>query len=98
MAMKPENISPQGLETLQRCLNLNEALTGIDNRKLVWLINQSKLGDFDIGSPEDALVMEIMERLYPEYDGETVYATNRGWQTPEGEIIYIEDHSKEKRE
>lgn len=66
-------------------------LKKMDNKKLLWLLMQTTLwknlkGMMDI---ESLILEEISERLYPEFDGASVFYTDTGWKTPEGEINYI---------
>lgn len=44
--------------------------------------------DTPIMTVAETILTEIENRLYPEYDGETVTVTEHGWMTPEGEIRY----------
>lgn len=78
-------------ERLVALMEIKGRLAKMDNRKLAWLIANSCLMDFEIGTPEAELVQAAVERLFPEWDEETVLITPRGWQTPEGEIIYLKD-------
>lgn len=66
-----------------------EALENVDDRKLLWLLKHLPVSDQPAFSPNDAIIGAIEDRLYPEYDGETVIMTERGWSTPEGEINYF---------
>lgn len=64
------------------------ALENADGRKLLWLFKNLNL---DLGgfSPAAAVIAAIEDRLYPEYDGDRVKMTDRGWSTPDGEINYL---------
>jgi hypothetical protein len=61
----------------------------MDNRELLWWLMRSKVSGFPLDSIESALLEEVSNRLYPEFDGEKVVWMDYGWQTPEGEIRYL---------
>jgi hypothetical protein len=74
------------LLTLQR----NNALTGMDNRKLIWLAMAVWKDQFPWDNRSAADIFdEIRSRLYPEYDNETVTFESWGWKTPQGDIRYL---------
>lgn len=60
----------------------------IDDKMLLWLLKGTVLLDVPMFSYQAALVDEIEDRLYPEYDGDTVKMEDFGWSTPAGLIIY----------
>lgn len=61
-----------------------------DNRKLLWLgMNTKAWKALDVGGVEAEIFGEIENRLYPEYDGETVTFEEWGWRTPTGDIRYL---------
>jgi hypothetical protein len=70
------------------------AMEAMDDRKLLWLVKRvwlNKLADdFQVLSFQEALLNELENRLYPEYDGDSVTYEDWGWRTPEGPLIYDE--------
>lgn len=67
-----------------------EELEKVDNKKLLWLLlNTPQFKDWPMDGPISAIRGAIEDRLYPEYDGDKVQITERGWKTPEGEINYL---------
>ena len=60
----------------------------IDDKMLLWLLRSTVLLDVPVFSYQFALVDELEDRLYPEYDGDKVRLEDFGWSTPEGLIIY----------
>lgn len=66
-----------------------EALSNADGRKLLWLFKNLPDIDWPVMSPAAAVIGTIEDMLYPEYDGDKVKMTDRGWSTPEGEINYL---------
>lgn len=92
---KPELTEAQ-LNWLIREMDKVSALEEADNRKLLWLAMQTELWrDCDPLSTTSDILAELESRLYPEYDGENVRVTEWGWQTPEGEIRYIPDTTRD---
>lgn len=68
-----------------------------DNRKLLWLAMQTKSWkDAPILGKDAAILAEIESRLYPEYDGDKVKATEWGWDVCGGEVRYALDHAQEQ--
>lgn len=67
----------------------SKALENADGRKLLWLFKNIPGFDPPPLSPEYAVISAIEDRLYPEYDGETVKMTDKGWSTSEGDINYL---------
>ena len=63
----------------------------IDDRMLLWLLKGTVLLDVPMFSYKSALVGELEDRLFPEYDGDKVKLEDFGWSTPDGLIIYSED-------
>lgn len=71
-------------------MDLMSKLKETDNRKLLWLgMNTKAWKSLDVGGVEAEIFGEIENRLYPEYNGETVTFEEWGWNTPEGEIRYL---------
>lgn len=71
-------------------MKTQEALQNADGPKLLWLFKN--LPDMDLPggfSTAASVISRIEDMLYPEYDGENVKMTDRGWSTPEGEINYL---------
>lgn len=66
-----------------------EALSNADGRKLLWLFKNLPEIDLPVMSPASAVIGAIEDMLYPEYDGDKIKMTDRGWSTPEGEINYL---------
>ena len=62
----------------------------MDNKELAFcLLKSDCYNQLPMNSPESLLIDEIVDRLYPEFDGETVTFEEWGWNTPEGEIRYF---------
>ena len=75
---------------LIREIELMSKLKEADNRKLLWLAKNTKAWkDADMFGVEAEIYAEIENRLYPEYDGETVTFEEWGWRTPEGDVRYL---------
>lgn len=71
-------------------MELTTKLQDADNRKILWLaMNTSAWKSADVVGVEADILAEVENRLYPEYDGDTVSYTEWGWQTPDGEIRYL---------
>lgn len=71
--------------------DLQDRARKMDNRELVWRFYQTDIaGQIAITGPASAIFEEIIRRLYPEWDGDSVTSTATGWATPEGEINYGE--------
>lgn len=69
-----------------------------DNRKLLWLAMQTKAWkDTLILGKDAAILAEIECRLYPEYDGDKVKATEWGWDVCGGEVRYVLDHAAQEQ-
>lgn len=71
-------------------MKTQEALQNADGPKLLWLFKN--LPDMDLPggfSTAASVISRIEDMLYPEYDGENVKMTDRGWSTPDGEINYL---------
>ncbi len=60
----------------------------IDDKMLLWLLRGTVLLDVPMFSYQAALVDELEDRLFPEYDGDKVRLEDFGWSTPDGLIIY----------
>lgn len=61
-----------------------------ENKKLLWLaMSTTAWKSVDVMGVEAEIFSEIENRLYPEYDGETVTFEEWGWKTPVGEIRYL---------
>jgi hypothetical protein len=80
------------MQSLETWVHAKLNLESIDNRMLLWLLKECLLNkitdELDGLSYQAALVDELEDRLYPEYDGEKVMMTDWGWQTPEGDLVY----------
>ncbi len=48
-------------------------------------------------STDDFILSEVEDRLFPEYDGETVTWENWGWHTPVGDIVYHPELNEEDK-
>lgn len=59
----------------------------IDDKMLLWLLLGTVLLDVPMFSYQSALIDELEDRLYPEYDGDKVKMEPFGWRTPDGLII-----------
>lgn len=69
---------------------IHDSMAKCDNMKLLWLLlNTPQFQDWPMSGPISAIRDEIENRLYPEYDGDKVQLKDWGWQTPEGNIVYI---------
>jgi hypothetical protein len=67
-----------------------------DNRKLLWLAMNTRVWkSVDVLGIEVEIFTEIENRLYPEYDGETVTFEAWGWRTPTGDIRYLPSGKEE---
>jgi hypothetical protein len=78
------------LNWLLREIELNAKLKEADNKKLLWLaMNTAPWKSLDVMGVEAEIFGEIENRLYPEYDGETVTFEEWGWRTPTGDIRYL---------
>lgn len=62
----------------------------IDDKMLLWLLKGTVLIDVPMFSYQAALVDELEDRLFAEYDGDKVKLEDFGWSTPNGLIIYSE--------
>lgn len=77
-------------EMFSRYMESSSALINADGRKLLWLFKNMPDQKLPAGfSPAAAVINAIEDHLYPEYDGDKVTMTDRGWSTPEGEINYL---------
>ena len=71
-------------------IELNAKLKESDNRKLLWLAMNTMLWkERDMIGVETEILNEVENRLYPEYDGETVTFEEWGWRTPDGDVRYL---------
>jgi len=78
------------LQWLLKEMETMSKLKESDNRKLLWLaMNTKPWKSLDVVGIESEIFSEIENRLYPEYDGETVKFEEWGWKTPDGEIRYL---------
>ena len=86
--------SKEELSWLLGEIELNSKLKEADNRKLLWLaMNTRPWKERDMIGVETEILNEVENRLYPEYDGETVTFEEWGWKTPDGEIRYLPNTS-----
>lgn len=82
--------SKEELSWLLGEIELNTKLKEADNRKVLWLAMNTRLWkERDMIGLETEILNEVENRLYPEYDGETVTFEDWGWKTPDGEIRYL---------
>lgn len=71
-------------------IDMHSKLKEADNRKLLWLaMNTPMWKHLDMIGVVSAIFTEVENRLYPEYDGETVTFEEWGWRTPTGDIRYL---------
>ena len=84
--------TPSILKRLLDDANFAGDLEECDNRKLLWLAIQTKgWRQTPILGHDAAILAEIECRLYPEYDGDKVKATEWGWKiTGEEDVIYVD--------
>lgn len=84
------NWTEEHFNWLIRAIETMSKLKEADNKKLLWLaMNTSVWKSVDLMSTEGDILTEIENRLYPEYDGETVKFEEWGWSTPTGDIRYL---------
>jgi len=76
------------LEEIDIYMRAKERMGKIDDRMLLWLLKGTVLLDAPVFSYRSALVDELEDCLFPEYDGDAVRLEDFGWSTPEGLIIY----------
>lgn len=75
---------------LMRETDLWSSVAQADNKKLLWLAMQTQTWKaLPLEGPDAAIFTEIENRLFPEYDGDTVTCEEWGWKTPESEIRYL---------
>lgn len=70
----------------------SECLAKADDKKLLWLIInmlEEWRGQQHVMGVNLAILDQLENRLYPEYDGENVRMTDTGWITPDGPVDYI---------
>lgn len=77
-------------QNLLNMIKQQNVFAKMDNREILWRVFDRFIdeGELDFFGPDSDLLSELENRLYPEYDGETVAKTAKGWSTPEGEINY----------
>jgi hypothetical protein len=78
----------QLIEDIEAFQRAKEKMGHVDDRMLLWLLKGTVLLDVPMFSYQSALIDELEDRLYPEYDGDTVQLEDFGWSTPDGLIIY----------
>lgn len=66
-------------------------LDDCDNQKLAWLLLQCQFNKTPIGSVEEGILSEVIKRLYPEWDEEDVTYQSWGWETPDGDVRYLNE-------
>lgn len=79
------------VELFERLFAVRDRVSQIDDRELLWLVTKFLIkgsDSFEIGGYQEALLNELEDRLYPEYDGDLVKSTDYGWETPDGPLIY----------
>ena len=86
------------VEDIEIFARAKEKMGGVDNRMLLWLLKGTVLLDVPMFSYQSALVDELEDRLYPDYDGDTVKMEDFGWRTPEGLVIYTDTFCTEVHE
>lgn len=85
-----KSFSDEQIEWLLGQIDLIDKLKKANNRKLLWLaMNTKPWKEQNLGSIEGEIFGEIENRLYPEYDGETVTFQEWGWRTPDGDVRYL---------
>lgn len=83
-------LKPEVVQAFVKHITTMDGLKNCDNKKLVWLVMQTEFfKDAPALGVEAAIIDELLNRLYPEWDGENVTIEDWGWQTPNGEIRYI---------
>lgn len=83
-------LKPEVAQAILRQLKTINSLKDCDNKKLLWLAMQTEFfKDAPTLGTEAAIIDELIYRLYPEWDGESVTIEEWGWKTPNGEIRYI---------
>lgn len=76
------------LEEIDIYKRAKEKMARIDDKMLLWLLKGTTLLDVPVFTYQSALVDELEDRLFPEYDGDKVKLEDFGWSTPDGLIIY----------
>jgi hypothetical protein len=75
-------------------MKLQKHFGKMDNRELCWhfieFVDSLNLG---ITNPADSMCETIVDRLYPEYDGDEITRQEYGWLTPEGRVEYLFSNS-----
>ncbi len=74
---------------LMHDIKVHASISEADNRKLLWLAIQLPFWNTAAFGTDAAILSEIENRLYPEYDGENVKLQEWGWSTPDGDIAYL---------
>lgn len=75
------------IQRFMKMMRLQQRFRTMDNRELCWhFIEFTNSLNLDIDSEADQLCETIVERLYPEYDGNDITREDWGWQTPQGRI------------
>jgi hypothetical protein len=78
------------IDKFQTFLSDNRKLQGMDNQELAWVVLRLfSTSDDEVLGRKGLVIDEVVNRLYPEWDGDLVEMTQTGWRTPEGEINYI---------
>lgn len=89
------------IEDIEIFKRAKEKMGHIDDKMLLWCLKGTVLLDVPMFSYQSALIDELEDRLFPEYDGDKVTLEDFGWRTPDGLIIYsdvfcTENHSESK--
>jgi len=81
------------IEAFQTLLSDNRKLSKMDNKELAWVVLKLfSTSDDEVLGRKGLVIDEVVNRLYPEWDGDLVEMTQTGWKTPEGEVNYINNH------
>jgi len=76
------------IEDIEIYRRAKEKMGHIDDKMLLWCLKGTALLDVPMFSYQAALIDELEDRLFPEYDGDKVKLEDFGWSTPDGLIIY----------
>lgn len=98
---KPTPLDGNLIEDIEVYRRAKEKMGHVEDKMLLWCLKGTVLLDVPMFSYQSALIDELEDRLFPEYDGDKVKLEDFGWRTPDGLIIYsdafcTEDHSDSK--
>lgn len=78
------------LDKFQTLLNDYRKLERMDNQELAWVVLKLfSTSDDEVLGRKGLVIDEVVSRLYPDWDGDTIEMTETGWKTPEGEMNYV---------